>query len=131
MYFPAPWGYFASEKLPKGFRGVTVSKQDIFVFGQRTNTYFFYKWINKAFSWQFDAANALICGQCYEGYDGGVTVGLRSCSPQNLQHLVRAKIDKHLERLILPGINYKKTILTDWFHWCTVQICGKIILGGG
>lgn len=125
MYFPAPWGYFASEKLPKGFRGVTVSKQDIFVLGQRTNTYFFYKWINKAFSWQFDAANALICGQCYEGYDGGVTVGLRSCSPQNPQHLVRAKIDKHLERLILSRINDKKPSLQIGFTGALCRYVGK------
>lgn len=85
----------------------------------------FYKEINKAFSWQFDAADALISGQHYEGYDGGVTVGLRSCSPQNPQHLVRAKIDKHLERLIFPGINDKKPALQMGFAGALCRFVGK------
>lgn len=87
--------------------------------------HFFYKGINKAFSWQFDAVSTLICGQCYEGYDEGVTVGLSSCSPQNPQHLARAKTEEHLEMLILPGINDKNPALQIGFTGALCRHVGK------
>lgn len=121
LYSSAPC--FASGKRPKGFRGVTVSKQHVFVPVQRKTTFIsFIKELMKPFP-----GNLMLLMLYLWAVPVMIEVSLRgsgAAHPKILSPRWELKLKSTWKSFFCL-----EQITKNWFHSCTVQTWGKIILG--